>query len=53
MKGEVFMKNFFRSLSSGAAVVIGWLFGEWLWKEVLKEKADNLKSRLSNKGESD
>ena len=43
------MKNFFGRLCGMMAVAIGWLFGKWLWDEVLKEKFDKLKAKLSRK----
>lgn len=43
------MKNAFRSLGHAVIVVIGFMFGKWLWDEVLKEKFDKLKQKLSRK----
>ena len=46
------MKNLFKLLASGAAMVVGYKAGNWLWNEVLEDKARNLKNRFSKKNES-
>lgn len=43
------MKNFFNVFATGAITVIGILGGKWLWDEVLQDKANNLKNRLTKK----
>lgn len=43
------MKSLLKLMGTSIAAVIAWLFGEWLWREVIKEKLDNLKHRLTRK----
>ena len=46
------MRGIFSRLAGCAAAAIGWLGGTWLWDNYLKDKAENLKSRLEQKKES-
>lgn len=43
------MKTLLKTLSGWFAVAVGLKAGGWLWDEVLEEKADDLKNRLSKK----
>ena len=43
------MRGLFRIITSGAATAIGWLGGVWLWDNYLKDKANNLKTRLEQR----
>ena len=43
------MKKYFDLLATGVVAAIGFLGGKWLWTEVLQDKADNLKNRLTKK----
>lgn len=43
------MKNIINTLAAWAAVMVGLKAGEWLWDEVLEEKADDFKGRLKSK----
>jgi hypothetical protein len=43
------MKNVFRTLGNAIIVVLGFGIGKWLWDEILKEKFDHLKEKLSRK----
>ncbi len=39
--------NFAVSAAATAGCMIGWLGGVWLWTEVLEDKANKAKERLS------
>lgn len=43
------MNDIVKYFGSMAAFAVGWLAGRWLWQEVLKNKADALKEKFSNK----
>lgn len=43
------MKDIIKYFGSMAACAVGWLAGCWLWEEILEEKADDFKEKLSNK----
>ena len=43
------MKNILKTLTLFAAASTGVGLGSWLWEEVLKGEANNLKSRLNKK----
>lgn len=43
------MKDLFKTLLYGAAVAVGYMAGVKLWDEVLEDKVDDLKERLSKK----
>lgn len=43
------MKGILKSLVTAITVVVGYKAGSWLWSNVLEEKANNLKDRLTNK----
>ena len=43
------MKNIFSRLGAAIITILGLMFGKWLWDELLKEKFDKLKQKLSRK----
>lgn len=43
------MKRTLQILTGWFAMAIGYMSGKWLWEEVLKEKFDGLKAKLSRK----
>lgn len=43
------MKTFISCLGFGIATGVGLMGGYWLWNEVLEDKMDDLKDRLSKK----
>jgi hypothetical protein len=43
------MKNLIKIITSGAALCIGMGTGQWLWDNVIEDKLDNLKDRISKK----
>lgn len=43
------MKNVFDRIGSAVVTIIGICFGKWLWDEILKGKAEDLKQKLSRK----
>ena len=45
------MKNLIKIIASGAAVCIGIGTGQWLYENVIEDKLDDLKDRLSKKRE--
>lgn len=51
LKEEFTMKDIVKYFGQMAVCAVGWLAGCWLWQEVLEEKADDFKEKLSNKKE--
>ena len=45
------MKNLIKLIVSGAAICIGAGTGQWLYDNVIEDKLDDLKDRLSKKRE--
>ena len=43
------MANVFKRFGSMIIAVLGFCFGKWLWDEILKEKFDKIKKKLSEK----
>lgn len=43
------MKDIIKTFGSMTACVVGWMAGEWLWEEVLKEKMNNLKDKIRDR----
>lgn len=41
------MKSVVRYMANWAGIAVGYMAGKWLWTEVLEEKANKLKERLS------
>ena len=41
------MKTFINSIIYGFAVGVAYMGGAWLWSEVLEDKAEDLKHRLT------
>ena len=47
------MRKAVSTLVSATIISVGFYAGEWLWKEVLRERAIKLKDHLNNKSEED
>ena len=47
------MKDLVKIMVNWAGVGIGYAAGVWLWYNVLEDKAEDLKNRLSKKSESE